>query len=286
MQKRTLAAAALLATTVSFAAPVFAQDTDAGQTVIATVDGTPITQEELQDTVNQFKGQFGQMPEDQMRAIALSSLIDMKLISDAAEKEGLADTDAFRTRMEHLREQELYNAYFDQVISAEITDDMLKARYDEEIAKAPKVEEIHARHILVDNEDEAKEIIKELDNGADFAELAKEHSTGPSGPDGGDLGYFSKGQMVPAFEDAAFALEPGKYTETPVKTDFGYHVIEVEDKREKPPVAFDQIKPQLQQIVAGEKYNEIVGDLKKGDTVVIEDKDLQESYDAVNKMQQ
>ena len=285
MQKRTLAAAVLLATTVSFATPVFAQDTDASQTVIATVDGTPITQEELQDTVNQFKGQFGQMPEDQMRAIALSSLVDMKLISDAAKKEGLDQSDAFKARMERLREQELYNAYFDQVIGAKITDDMLKARYDKEIANAPKVEEVHARHILVDNEDEAKEIIKELDNGADFADLAKEHSTGPSGPDGGDLGYFSKGQMVPAFEDAAFALEPGKYTETPVKSDFGYHVIEVEDKREKPPVPFDQIKPQLQQIVSGEKYNEVVRDLKKGDTVVIEDKDLQASYDAVNKMQ-
>ena len=92
--------------------------------------------------------------------------------------------------------------------------------------------------------------------------------------------------MVPPFEEAAFALEPGKYTETPVKTDFGYHVIEVEDKREKAPVPFEQIKPQLQQLVAGEKYNEAVNALKKGDTVVIEDKDLQDSYDAVNKMQQ
>lgn len=286
MQKRTLAAAVLLATTVSFAAPVFAQDTDTSQTVVATVDGTPITEEELQSTVDQFKGQFGQMPEEQMRAIALSSLVDMKLIADAAKEEGLDQTDAFKTRMEQLQQQELYNAYFDQVINSQITDEMLKARYDEEIAKAPKQEEVHARHILVESEDEAKEIIKELDNGADFAELAKEHSTGPSGPDGGDLGYFSKGQMVPPFEEAAFALEPGKYTETPVKTDFGYHVIEVEDKREKAPVPFEQIKPQLQQLVAGEKYNEAVNALKKGDTVVIEDKDLQDSYDAVNKMQQ
>ncbi|WP_174802691.1 peptidylprolyl isomerase [Martelella limonii] len=304
MQKRTLAAAALLATTVSFAAPVFAQDTTTsdtaaetaqttgatetaadGDAVVATVAGTPITEAQLQETVNQFKGQFGQMPEDQMRAIALSSLIDMKLISDAAADEGLDETDAFKTRMEQLREQELYNAYFDQVISKQITDDMLKARYDEEIAKAPKMEEVHARHILVENEAEANEIIKELDGGASFEELAKEHSTGPSGPEGGDLGYFTKGQMVPEFEAAAFALEPGKYTETPVKTDFGYHVIEVEDKREKAPVAFDQIKPQLQQLVAGEKYNEVVNDLKQGDTVVIEDKDLQASYDAVNKMQ-
>ncbi|MCD1633462.1 peptidylprolyl isomerase [Martelella mediterranea] len=286
MQKRTLAAAVLLATTVSFAAPVFAQDTDAGQTVVATVDGTPITEEELQSTVDQFKGQFGQMPEEQMRAIALSSLVDMKLIADAAKDEGLDQTDAFKTRMQQLEQQELYNAYFDQVINSQITDEMLKARYDEEIAKAPKQEEVHARHILVESEDEAKEIIKELDNGADFAELAKEHSTGPSGPEGGDLGYFAKGQMVPPFEEAAFALEPGKYTETPVKTDFGYHVIEVEDRREKAPVPFDQIKPQLQQLVAGEKYNEAVNALKKGDTVVIEDKDLQDSYDAVNKMQQ
>ncbi|MET3598806.1 peptidylprolyl isomerase [Martelella mangrovi] len=287
MQKRHLAAAALLATTVSFAVPSFAQDSSSAsdETVVATVAGEPITQSELQSTVEKFQGQFGQMPEEQVRAIALSSLIDMKVIAEAAEKDGIDETEAFKTRMEELRQEELYNAFFDQKINSEITPEMLKERYDEEIANAPKQEEVHARHILVDSEEEAQDIIKQLDDGADFAELAEQHSTGPSASNGGDLGYFSKGQMVPEFEEAAFALEPGAYTETPVKTQFGYHVIEVEDMREKAPVPFEQIEPQLRQLIASEKYNEVVSKLKTDDKIVIEDKDLQEAYDNVNKMQ-
>nr|WP_272212142.1 peptidylprolyl isomerase [Marinicella sp. W31]MDC2878048.1 peptidylprolyl isomerase [Marinicella sp. W31] len=287
MQKRHLAAAALLASTVSFAVPSFAQDSGspANEPVVATVDGTPIYQSELRSTVEQFQGQFGQMPEEQVRAIALSSLIDMKVIADAAEKDGLDKTEAFKTRMDQLRQEELYNTFFEQKINAEITPETLKARYDEEIADAPKQEEVHARHILVDSEAEAQEIIKELDNGADFAKLAEQHSTGPSASNGGDLGYFSKGQMVPEFEEAAFALEPGEYTETPVQSQFGYHVIEVEDVREKAPAPFEQVEPQLRQLVASEKYNEVVSKLKTNDKIVIEDQDLQDAYNAVNKMQ-
>ena len=285
MQKRHLAAATLLATAISFGVPAFAQDETAAteNTVVATVAGEPIYQSDLQRTVDQFQGQFKQLSEEQVRAIALSSLIDMRVIADAAKKEGLDETDAFKTRMEELRQQELYNEFFEETIASQITDDMLKARYEEEVAKAPEQQEVKARHILVENEDEAKDIIKQLDDGADFAELAKEHSTGPSGPNGGDLGYFSKGQMVPEFEEAAFALKPGEHTETPVKTQFGYHVIEVEDVREKPPVAFDQIKQQLQQLLVSEKYNEVLKGLKSDGNVVIEDPELKTAYETVNK---
>lgn len=286
MHKRQFAAAAFLATAVGFSAPAFAQDTDASQTVVATVAGEPVYQSELNETVDQFKGQFDQLSEEQLKAVALSSLIDMKLIVADAEAKGLDETDAFKKRMDQAREQELYNAYFDEEIGNKITDDMLQARYDEEIAKAPKQDEVHARHILVDTKEEAEDIIKQLDDGADFAELAKEHSTGPSGEKGGDLGYFGKGQMVPEFEEVAFALEPGQHTEEPVKTQFGYHVIEVEDKREKAPVPFDQIKDQLRQLIISEKYNEVLGNMKDGDTVVIEDEGLQDAYQAINKQQQ
>ncbi|AJY48106.1 peptidylprolyl isomerase [Martelella endophytica] len=276
----------MLATAVGFAAPAFAQDAATDDPVVATVGGEPIHQSELQQTFDRFKGQFGQMTDEQLRGVALSSLIDMKVVTDAAEKEGIDQTDAFKARMEDLRQQELYNEYLASIIDDQITDDMLKARYDEEVAKAPKQEEVHARHILVKTEDEAKDIIKQLDDGASFEDLAKEHSTGPSGPNGGDLGYFSKGQMVPEFEEAAFALKPGEHTETPVQTQFGFHVIEVEDVREKPPVAFDQVKPQLQQALATEKYNEILSGLRDDDTVVINDEDLKAQYDAVNEQLQ
>ena len=113
---------------------------------------------------------------------------------------------------------------------------------------------MHARHILVKTKEEAEAIIKELDAGADFAKLAKEKSTGPVRPEGGDLGFFSPGQMVPAFEKAAFALKAGKYTKEPVKTQFGWHVIKVEEKRNAPPPEFDQVKDQVRQLVLREKY--------------------------------
>lgn len=288
MQKTQLAAATLIAAVVGFGAPVFAQDSDAAadQTVVATVGGEPIYEADLKQTVDQFASQFSQLTPEQVRAIALSSMIDMQLIVSEAEAEGLDESQSFKDRMQQVREQELYNAYFDEMIGASITDDMLKARYDEEVAKSPQQEEIHARHILVDNEEEAKEIIKALDDGGDFTELAKEHSTGPSGPNGGDLGYFGKGQMVPEFEEAAFALQPGEHTEEPVQTQFGYHVIEVEDRREKQPVAYDQIKDQLRQLITGEKYNELLTAMKEKQDIVIEDQDLQTAYDAINKQQQ
>ncbi|TPW30064.1 peptidylprolyl isomerase [Martelella alba] len=307
MQKRYLVAAALLATTVGFGLPTFAQDaaqpaTDATpapaadasaaapapapETVIATVNGQDVHQSELDAAIAEFKGQVGNMPAEQLKALALSSLINMKLMAKAAEEEGLDKTDAFKARMAELRDQELYNEYFQAHVDAEVTDAMVKARYEKEIAAAPKQEEVKAAHILVQSEDEAKDIIKQLDDGADFAELAKEHSKDSNASDGGDLGYFSKGQMVPEFEKAAFALKPGQYTETPVKTQFGYHIIKVEDIRDKQPVPYEQVAPQVRQMVVRDKYMEAMDALKQGDTVVIEDKDLQKAYDDVNKQQQ
>ncbi|MEO0547813.1 MAG: peptidylprolyl isomerase, partial [Pseudomonadota bacterium] len=130
----------------------------------------------------------------------------------------------------------------------------MKARYDKEIGSATPEQEVSARHILVKTEEEAKSIIAELDGGADFVELAKTKSTGPSGPKGGELGFFGKGRMVPEFETAAFALEKGAYTKEPVKSQFGYHVIRVDDKRDKPLPSYEASKQQLRQVMLSEAY--------------------------------
>lgn len=285
MQKKQIATAALLAALMCSTAPAFADDAAArnDQTVVATVADQPIYQSQLDQAVAQFKGQFGNMPEEQLQAVALSSLIDMTLINDAAKAEGLDKTPEFAAQMKLMREQELYNEYYDEHIASEVTDDMVKARYDKEVAALPKQQEIHARQILVDNEDQAKDIIKQLDDGADFATLAEKYSTGPSAKTGGDLGYFTEGQMAPAFEKAAFALKPGQYTETPVKTDLGYHIIEVEDLRDKAPAPYDQVAPQVRQLVIRDQYVKELNTLKKDGTIVIEDKDLQSAYDDINK---
>jgi len=142
----------------------------------------------------------------------------------------------------------------------EISDAELRTAYDSSIG-TPGME-YNARHILVETEEQANEIIKALDEGGDFVELAKEKSTGPSGPQGGELGWFSAGQMVQPFSDAAAALEKGKYTRTPVKTQFGWHVIRLEDTREGTPPPFDDVKDRLRIMLANQKLQQHVEQVK------------------------
>ena len=160
-----------------------------------------------------------------------------------------------------------------------MTDADIKARYDAEVAKLPPVEEVRARHILVKTEDEAKAVIKELGEGKDFAEIAKAKSTDPNKSEGGDLGYFKKGMMVPEFETAVFAMNKGDVTKEPVKTQFGFHVIKVEDKRNAPAPDFEQVKDQVKQIVLRDKYMEVLKTTKAAAKIEIEDPALKKAYD-------
>ena len=159
----------------------------------------------------------------------------------------------------------------------------MKARYDAEIANFPTETEVSARHILLETEEAAKEVIAELDGGADFAELAKTKSTGPSGPSGGDRGYLGKGRMVPEFEAAAFALEKGAHSAEPVKTQFGWHVIKKEDERESQPPSYDQVKDQIRQLVAQEKYLELIKVAREKYTYEILDETLKTQVEALKQ---
>ena len=156
-------------------------------------------------------------------------------------------------------------------------------RYDTEIAALPKQEEVNARHILVKTEEEAKAVIADLDAGKDFAELAKTKSEDSNKDDGGDLGWFSKGRMVPEFEEAAFALEKGAYTKTPVQSQFGFHVIKLEDRRDVQPPALEQVEPQVRQLVMRDKYLALIEKAKAEQTVEIMDETLRKGYEDVNK---
>jgi peptidyl-prolyl cis-trans isomerase C len=187
--------------------------------------------------------------------------------------------------MELLHERALHSALVDKEVAGAITDADLKKRYDEEMAKQPPVNEIHARHILVKTKEEAEAIIKELDAGGDFEKIAKEKSTDGAAPQGGDLGYFTEDQMVPEFSKAAFALPVGKYTEQPVKTQFGWHVIKVEDKRTKQPPSFDQVKNQIKQLVLRDKYFAAVNAARSAAKVDIADPALKKQVDAMDKAQ-
>ncbi|MBL4908280.1 MAG: peptidylprolyl isomerase [Sneathiella sp.] len=147
-------------------------------------------------------------------------------------------------------------------MDAAVTDEALNAEYQKVIADFKPEEEVHARHILLKEELQANDIIKKLDDGGDFVELAKEFSTGPSGPQGGDLGFFAKARMVPEFAEAAFKLEKGKYTSAPVKTQFGWHIIKLEDRRNTQPPSFDEMKKQLSETVSSATVTTLIENLK------------------------
>jgi peptidyl-prolyl cis-trans isomerase C len=276
------AAAAMMA----LAGTAAAQETPAAQpeaaspeTVVATVNGEQVTEADLEIAMADLDQQFSQLPAEQRRAAALSAIIEIKLLSTAAEEEGIADSDEFERRMEFLRERALHSAYIDQQISGQITEEQLRARYEEEVGKLPASEEVHARHILVETEEEAKAIIKQLDEGGDFEAIAKEKSTDGAAAQGGDLGYFGPGQMVPEFEQAAFAMEPGSHSAEPVKTQFGFHVIKVEDKRAKAPPAFEQVSEQFRSLILRENYVSTVSDLREAAEIEIEDPALAEAIE-------
>ncbi|MGN6771773.1 MAG: peptidylprolyl isomerase [Rhizobiaceae bacterium] len=262
-----------------------AKPTPPPDTVLAHVNGKPITQADLELAETDLDPQFAKLSPEQRRAAALSALIEIHVMADKAVADGLDKDPEFQRRMELLHERALHSALVDKEVSGSITDADLKKRYDEEMAKQPPVNEVHARHILVKTKEEAEAIIKELDKGGDFQKIAKEKSTDGSAPQGGDLGYFTEGQMVPEFAKAAFALPVGKYTEQPVQTQFGWHVIKVEDKRIKQPPSFDQVKDQLRQVVLRDKYFAMVKETRAAAKVDISDPDLKKEVDTMDNAQ-
>lgn len=252
------------------------------ETVIARVGDAEITERDLAFAQADLASQFAQVPQASRRAAVLSALIDIKVLAQEAEKAGMADDDAFRARMAFLRDRALHNSFFQERALKAVTDEEVKARYDKEVAAAEPRQEIHARHILLKTKEDAQAVIAELDAGKDFVELAKEKSTGPSAAQGGDLGFFGQGQMVPEFEQAAFALATGQYTKEPVQTQFGWHVIKKEEERAAQPPAFDAVKDTVRQIVLQEKYVGLVEGARKGVTIEVLDADLKSQLDAAH----
>ena len=190
--------------------------------VIATVDGKPITEADLTLAEGELSRQFAQLPAEQRRAAALSAAIEIKVLSAKAIADGLDKDPEFQRRVAFLQQRALHGELVEKEVVGKITDAEIRARYDKEIAAQPPVNEVHARHILVKTKEEADAIVKKLDAGEDFQKLANENTKDPSGKtNGGDLGFFGPGQMVPEFEKAAMALEVGKYTKEPVQTQFG-----------------------------------------------------------------
>ncbi|MGI9483461.1 MAG: peptidylprolyl isomerase [Hyphomicrobiales bacterium] len=240
--------------------------------VLATVDGEQITEKDIALAKVLLGESLQQIPENEQRKRIIELLVETYLLANAAERSGVRETDAYKRRIKFLDLRALRDSYVESEVRSKISDDDVKKRYSLEVAKLSPEVEVHARHILVENEADAAAIIKELDNGADFVELAKTKSAGPSGPSGGDLGFFPKGRMVPEFDEVVFTLKPGTYTPKPVKTQFGWHVIKVEAQREVPVPPLEEVAEQIKRMLASERYATVIDGLRNAAKVKVFEK--------------
>ncbi len=240
--------------------PAAAAKASSSNKTAATVNGVAIPQSLIDDIIADQKG-VQDTPE--LRQVILDDLINRELLLQEAKKKGMDKDKKVATQMTLMRDSVLINAYVqDYVRTHPISDAQLKKKYDELNAKNSGTE-YKARHILVKSEDEAKAIIASLKKGEKFEELAKKSEDPGSKDKGGELGWSPASSYVPPFADALTKLSKGKYSETPVKTDFGWHVIQLEDTRPIEPPPFDAVKPQLQQAVGKENVDKMLEDLKK-----------------------
>jgi len=247
-----LAIAAILTTPVARA-----QD----DPVVARVNGTEVRQSDLAAAEEDLGGNIPQMTPEAKRDYLITFVGDMILVAKAAEAKKMGDTDDFKKKLAYARTKLLMEQLLQSEAKAAVTEAALHKVYDEAIGQMKKETEVRARHILVETEDEAKAVVAELKKGADFAELAKAKSKDPGSADGGDLGYFTKDQMVPEFSEVAFKLDKGQLSD-PVKSQFGWHVIKVEDKRMRQPPEFEKVRDQLENYVVRRQQSAVITKLR------------------------
>jgi len=226
--------------------------------VVATIDGKSLTTAELDNYVR-FVSPGSDETLGLRRLHTLRALITVQALAKEAIEEGMDQTPDFKIRLDLMRLSALQEAFVSAKLAGKVNEEDVKERYAAEIATLPGEEEIRASHILLESEEEARQIIARLDQGEDFAELAQEKSTdGSSATSGGDLNYFNKGQMVEPFEEAAFALNVGEYSKQPVESPFGWHVIKLVDRRMKDPPTLENAAPAISNILMREHYDALV----------------------------
>lgn len=254
---------ALLGCAVALAQTAPAAPAAPADPVVAKVNGQPIHLSDLKDAAQSLPENLRGVPPQTLFPMLLDQLIDGRALVAEARKTGLDKDPDVQRQIEAAEDRALQTAMLSKQVGPSITEAALHAKYDKEIAGKPGEEEVHAKHILVDNEDQAKKIIADLKGGADFAALAKQYSKDPSGAQqGGDLGFFKKDEMVPAFADAAFALQPGQISQTPVHTQFGWHVIMLVERKRGEPPTFEQARDELRQQIIKDGVKKVVAEAR------------------------
>lgn len=273
----------LLAAGLGLAVPAaVAQDAPKEDKVIAIVNGHEIRTSEVQMATDDIIGQLPDLPPKLRYPFVVEYLIERHLLAQYAVKEGIAETEEYKRRLALYQAKALRDAYFFQTLRPQVTEEQIKAAYDAEAAKVAQTERIRARHILVATEKEAKDILARLEKGEDFAGLAKQYSLDGSKDYGGDLGYFTAPEMVAEFSAAAFALKAGEITQ-PVKTDFGWHIIKLEDRKMGAAQPYDQVKSAIRNVLLRKKVQETMEGIRAASKVEIVDDDLKKYADEAAK---
>lgn len=241
--------------------------------VVAKVNGEKIHRSEVVELHQQLPERLRQMPLDELFPQLVEQLVNRKLMIAKGMEQGLDEDPAVRRQVEEFEQLAVQNAYIDRAIAEGVTEAEIRKVYDEQVVAIEGPMEIRASHILVDSREEAEDLIESAEGGADFAWLAKEHSTGPSSEDGGDLGWFTRSQMVKEFSEAAFAMEPGTVSTEPVETQFGWHVIKVVDKRRQPPPPFEEVRGQIEDRLTRQFVNTHMAELRAKASVEVFDAD-------------
>tara|TARA_A100000164_G_scaffold22800_1_gene18055 strand:+ start:464 stop:1327 length:864 start_codon:yes stop_codon:yes gene_type:complete len=230
--------------------------------IVATVDGKPIFLSEIIGMAQRLPEQYRKMSLEAVYPSLLTRAIDSKLVTLEGRRAGFSKDPDVKKRLLDVEDQIISEIFLTKTIGSQVTEEALQKIYSETKSEMASGDQIKARHILLDSEEKAMEIIKKLQAGGEFAKLASEYSTGPSAASGGDLGWFGEGQMVPEFSKAAFALNPGDIVTRPVKTQFGWHIILVEDRKVSAPPSFDEAKEQLASTMSQKLLKELIETLR------------------------
>jgi peptidyl-prolyl cis-trans isomerase C len=254
----------------------------AEETVVARVNGVDITQSDLDFAASEVGSQLSQYPLPDRRRILLQFIIENELLAAAAEAGNLASSEEFEARLKYHRRLALREAYYEKSIRGAVSEEAVRKLYDENIGALKPEPQVHARHILVETKEEAEAVAERLKKGEDFAEVAKETSKDPRA-EGGDLGFFGRGQMVKPFSEAAFALEVDEISE-PVQTPFGWHIIKIEEKRDRKPPSFEDVKDALMAQLVQQMAAKMVQELNAAAKIELLDREIRQSMeDAVKR---
>ncbi len=258
-EQQQMAASAQPASGQAQAAQVNAQAVQPGNPVVAKVDSQEITRGDVFSFIQQLPQETRKQPVQQLFPLAQEQVITARIVEAKSKKVNLDNDPEVKKRLDAAKEQIVRAVFINKEVEKKLTEERVKTTYEQYVKTFPEIDEVKARHILVETEKKAKDIVSQLNDGGAFETLAAEHSTDPTGKNGGELGFFAKNDnLVPEFVEAAFALQPGEYSKTPVKTEFGFHVIKIDEARKRPPADFETAKPFLESELRRVVLNEVI----------------------------